>query len=140
MKIVLKSAFLVIFMFIGSVVHADKHASVQGGHDHEMAMHHMHIMINHAVEMAAEGSNLIMIGQMSMAKGVDKLSIEHGKAMIKHAKSLLTDITEGDSMMSLHKEGLTPEASSAMAYTHNLAKSASVYIDLLSSMSATPSH
>ena len=46
-------------------------------------MHHMHFMINHSVEMAAEGSNLVMIGEMDMAKGVDALSISHGRTMIK---------------------------------------------------------
>ncbi len=32
-----------------------------------MPMHHMHIMINHALQMAVDGANLIMLGQMGMA-------------------------------------------------------------------------
>jgi hypothetical protein len=43
------------------------------------------------------GSNLVMIGKMDMAKGVDALSISHRRTMIKDAKSLLETIMEGDS-------------------------------------------
>ncbi|MDN5870657.1 MAG: hypothetical protein L0H73_08075 [Nitrococcus sp.] len=107
--------------------------------DHGMTMHHMHMMINHAVEMAAAGSNLIMLGQMGMAEGVDKLSINHGKMMISNAQSLMQTIMERNPMKSLHKEGVTPKSSEEMAYTHDLYRSASSYIDTLSRMFHTSS-
>lgn len=110
------------------------------GSNHDMTMHHMHVMINHAVEMAAEGSNLIMLGQMGMAGGIDELSISHGHSMIKHAQSLIVEVVEGKPMESLHKEGVTGEASAEMVYTHELANSASSYIELLSRMSQVPGH
>lgn len=50
----------------------------QGHADTAMTMHHMHMMINHAVEMAAEGSSMLMLGQMDMAKGIDEISVKHG--------------------------------------------------------------
>lgn len=103
--------------------------------DQDMTMHHMHMMVNHAVEMAAAGSDLIMLGQMGMTEDVDKSSINHGEMMIKNAQSLMEKIMEGNVMKSLHKEGATPKASEKMAYTHNLFKSASSYIDTLSHMS-----
>lgn len=125
---------LVLFSW-GGVVNAEDSAT-----DPAMTMHHMHIMINHAVEMASEGSNLIMIGQMGMAKGIDESSIHHGKMMIDNAKSLLKEVMEGDAMMSLHKQGSTTTTSSDMAFTHDLAKSASAYIEMLSEMSASSMH
>lgn len=41
-----------------------------GHSDADMTMHHMHVMIYHAMEMAAEGSNLVMLGLMNMTKGI----------------------------------------------------------------------
>jgi hypothetical protein len=89
---------------------------------HGMAMHHQHIMLNHALKMALEGSNIIMLGQMGMAKGIDAVSIEHGKHMMKNAESLFNDIMSGEPMMEMHGKGTTPEKDSAMAYTHKLAE------------------
>lgn len=102
--------------------------------DQSMTMHHMHMLINHAIQMAATGSNLIMLGQMGMAEGVDKLSIHHGRMMIKHAESLMQKIMEGRPMESMHKKGVTPKASEQMAYTHELFKLASSYIHTLTQM------
>ncbi|WP_040662395.1 hypothetical protein [Nitrococcus mobilis] len=116
-------------------------ASAYAAEDHsgqDMTMHHMHMMINHAVEMAAEGSNLIMLGQMGMTGEVDKLSISHGEMMIKNAQSLMEKVVKGKPMQSLHKEGATPKTSEEMADTHDLAKSAKSYIDMLSRMSQAP--
>jgi hypothetical protein len=130
MKRTVEITIIALVLCIGTPAHSEDKESA----DVSMALHHMHIMINHAVEMAAEGSNLVMIGEMDMAKGVDALSISHGRQMIKHAKSLLEEIMKGDAMGRLHKEGKTPETSKEMAYTHNLAKAAMSYIDLLSRM------
>jgi len=39
--------------------------SAEGAMDSEtMTMHHMHLMINHALSMAAQGSNMAILGQM----------------------------------------------------------------------------
>ena len=103
-------------------------------------MHHMHIMVNHAVEMAAEGSNLIMIGQMGMAGSIDEVSINHGKMMINHAKSLLKEVVSGETMQSLHEHGASPDASDEMKYLHQLAHSAEDYIEMLGKMSEASGH
>ena len=61
--------------------------------DHtDMSLHHMHVMINHAIEMAAEGSSLVMLGKMDMASDIDNLTIQHGKKMISSAKKLIQEI------------------------------------------------
>lgn len=116
-------------------VHADSHMA-----DYEMSMHHMHMMINHALEMATEGSNMVMLAQMKMADGVDEISLAHGQMMIQHAKELLKDVMEGEAMRALHKKGHSPEAGALMVYTHHLGDSAANHIKLLEKMSSSPAH
>jgi hypothetical protein len=99
-----------------------------------MAMHHMHMMINHALQMAADGTNLIMLGQMRMAGDVDKLSVEHGKAMLNDGKSMVTDMMGSKEMMDMHAKGVTPEKSPMMAMSHQHAEAVMKVIDLLSKM------
>jgi hypothetical protein len=97
-----------------------------------MQMHHLHLMINHSVEMAAEGANLMMLGQMGMAKDADQKTIAHGKAMIGQAKQMLDQALSGDAMKKLHEGdvGKSPQ----MAYTHKLGESAKAYINELQAM------
>lgn len=98
-----------------------------------MTMHHMHILINHAVDMAAEGSNLVMLGHMGMAKGVDKESVEHGKMMIADAGKLLAEVMEGKEMKEMHEKGVRMD-NAMMAETHKIGAAAKKVIDLLSDM------
>lgn len=136
MKRTIEITIIALALCLSTAAYSEDKASANAS----MTLHHMHIMINHAVEMAAEGSNLIMIGEMDMAKGVDALSISHGRQMLKHAKSPLEEVMKGDAMARLHKEGKTPEASKEMAYTHNLAKAAMTYIDMLARMPQEVGH
>ncbi|KPJ97341.1 MAG: hypothetical protein AMJ60_11690 [Desulfobacterales bacterium SG8_35] len=87
-----------------------------------MVNHHQHIMLNHALQMALEGSNSFMLGQMGMAKGVDEVSVEHGRMMLKNARILYSDIMSGGKMMEMHKAGTTPESDETMKYSHQLAE------------------
>jgi hypothetical protein len=98
-----------------------------------MAMHHMHILINHAVNMAAEGSNLVMLGEMGMAKGIDKGSVEHGKMMMSDSDKLLTEVMKGNAMKEMHEKGVKM-GNTMMAYTHKLGAAAKKVMDLLSDM------
>lgn len=104
----------------------------------DMTLHHMHVMINHAMEMAAQGSNLIMLGKMNMAKDVDQISIDHGEQMIGHAKHLVEEMMSGKAMGKLHASGAgeLPE----MAHTHQLGEAAMNYIELLEGMSSGKSY
>ncbi|VVM06907.1 hypothetical protein MAMC_01331 [Methylacidimicrobium cyclopophantes] len=120
----------IAFLGIGSGVrplYAQEHH--QGS---SMEYHHMHDVINHAVEMAAEGSNLVMLGEMNMAPGIDELAVEHGKSAIREAKALVKKVMESKTMTQLHEKGAGQ--SSEMAYTHKLAAAANAYIDLLAEM------
>lgn len=106
----------------------------QEHHGGSMQLHHMHLVINHAVEMAAEGSSLAMLGEMNMAPGVDEQAVEHGKGMIREAKSLVKGVLQSKTMTELHEKG--EGQSKEMAYTHKLAEAATAYIDQLAEMHA----
>jgi hypothetical protein len=108
--------------------------SSASGAGHGMSMHHQHIMLNHALGMALEGSNLLMLGQMGMVKGVDEVSIEHGKMMMKNAESLFNEVMSGGSMMKMHDMGKTPGDDTAMASTHKLAEAQMKVMNLLKKM------
>ncbi|WP_020493891.1 hypothetical protein [Verrucomicrobium sp. 3C] len=103
-------------------------------HQGSMQLHHMHLVINHAVQMAAEGSNLVMLGEMNMAPGVDEQAVEHGKGMIREGKALVKSVLQSKTMTELHQKGAGE--SSEMTYTHKLAEAATAYIDQLAEMHA----
>jgi len=98
-----------------------------------MTMHHMHIMINHALEMAAQGANLVMLGQMGMAGDIDKYSVDHGNMMIGHARGILKEVMEGKAMTDMHQRGIKG-GNAMMADTHKIGDAAKKVIDLLGSM------
>jgi hypothetical protein len=104
--------------------------------DDMMAMHHMHIMINHALEMAAQGSNMVMLGQMGMSKDVDKYSIEHGKMMLSDARAVLTEVMTGKAMTGMHEKGVVTGGNPMMADTHKIGDAAKNVVDLLDKMAA----
>jgi hypothetical protein len=104
----------------------------------QMTLHHMHVMINHAVEMAAEGSNLIMLGNMQMATDIDNVSVQHGQMMIANAKKLVEKMLGGEAMKKLHASGAGK--SSEMKHTHQMAEAALSYIKLLETMPSKSMH
>jgi hypothetical protein len=99
-----------------------------------MVMHHQHIMINHALGMAAEGSNLVMLGQMDMVGKTDNISLKHGNMMISTAKKLVNEVMNSETMENLHGKGMNPEDNPMMMYTHKLAEASLKIIALLSNM------
>jgi len=103
-----------------------------------MAMHHMHIIMNHALEMAAQGSNMVMLGQMGMAGEIDKYSMDHGKMMLSQAKSMISDVMGGKAMMDMHQKGVTG-GNAMMADTHKLGDAEKKVVELLDTMAAAAS-
>jgi len=98
---------------------------------HSMVTHHQHQMLNHALGMALQGSNLIMLGQMEMVPGLDNITVDHGKMMLKDARSMWNETMSGDTMMKMHGSGTTPADDPAMKYTHQLAEAQLKVIDML---------
>ena len=100
-----------------------------------MTMHHMHIMMNHALEMAAQGSNMVMLGQMGMAEDIDKYSMNHGKMMLSDAKSMINEVKGGKAMTDMHQKGVTG-GNAMMAETHKIGDAAKKVVDLLDKMAS----
>jgi hypothetical protein len=100
----------------------------------DMTIHHQHILLNHALQMALAGANSYMLGEMGMAKGVDAVAVEHGRMMLKNARTLFNDVMSGGEMVKMHMEGMTPEKNEMMQYTHKLAEAQLQVITLLDEM------
>lgn len=126
---------VVFCLAAGNAYTADK----TGHADHGMVMHHMHMMLNHAVELATKGSNLVMVGEMGMAGEIDTISIEEGKALIADAKVMVNKVMKSDTMKNMHLDGVTG-TNDAMAHTHHMGDAAMKYIELLEGMSASMKH
>jgi hypothetical protein len=96
------------------------------------AMQYFNILINQALEMALEGSHLIMPGQTGMSESVDKESIERGRVMLSDARTLIIEIMGSRGMAEMHsrESGETP----AMGLTHRLAMETLEVLDLLDGM------
>lgn len=101
---------------------------------HSMTMHHIHIMLNHALEMAANGSNLVMTGKMGMAGEIDDISISHGEAMIANSKGIIEKVMKGKMMENMHMNGING-TNDMMQHTHDIAEAALNYIKLVEGMS-----
>ncbi len=102
----------------------------------KMTLHHthmhMHMALNHALVMAADGSDLIMLGEMGMAPKIDTASVEHGKAMLADARQLWDEVMKGKAM----QEMMGAEPSEEMTQTHELAEAGKKVVDLLEKMHA----
>jgi len=101
---------------------------------HEMTSHHQHMMLNHALGMVVEGTNLVMLAEMGMSTEVDTMSVEHGNMMIKNGTTLYNEIMTGKEMLGMHHEGKDPMKDPDMAYTHKLAEKELIVMDLLGKM------
>ena len=104
-----------------------------------MTLERMNMILNHALEMASEGANLIMLARMDMAGEVDRFSLEHGERMISHARGLFREVMDGEAMKRMRDLGVTPESSPMMKLTRNLAEAISKIIELLARMPPPPS-
>lgn len=108
--------------------------SAEGAMDSEtMTMRHMHLTINHALSMAAQGSNMAIFGQMSMSMPVDKFSIGEGQMMMTEARWLLKENFEGEAIKEMHKKDVKMN-NAMMTETHKLGDAAAKVIDLLEKM------
>lgn len=98
---------------------------------HDMTSHHQHQMLNHSLGMALQGSNLVMLGQMNMDPGLDAMTIDHGRMMLKDARAMWNETMSDDSMMKMHSSGMSPADDPGMKYTHQLAEAQLKVIDML---------
>lgn len=105
-----------------------------GEGEHSMAMHHMHVLINHGLGMALEGANLAMLGNMKMAASLDPPAVEHGKMMIANGKALISQVMDSGAMKDMHGKGMDPGKDPMMKHTHGLTEVAFKIIGQLEKM------
>ena len=108
---------------------------MSGSVESRIKMHHIHLMINHAMDTAAEGAGLVLLGNMKLAGSLDKYTVDNGRMMLRDAKATLVDVSGSETMMGMHKAGMGPEENPMMAQTHELLESALKIIDVLEKMS-----
>ena len=75
-----------------------------------------------------------IMGEMGMAKGIDKISVDHGRMMLKNARGLFNEVMSGKDMMDMHMGGKTPESDEVMQNTHRLAEAELRVLMLLDDM------
>jgi len=103
--------------------------------DKAMTLHHIHLALNHALAMATDGSEQMMLGQMGMSPKVDPASIEHGRKMIGDARAIVNRAMQSQS----YKDVMADEQLKRAAKTQELADASLKVIDLLDKMpGATP--
>jgi len=129
-KISLLVFALSILLMLGTKSRADE--GMKHGGDAGMKMHHLHMMMNHGLKMATEGSNLVMLSDMKMAPGVDEITHKHGHDMIAKGKETILNSLNGPEMMSMMKG--EHAKSGAMQYTHELGNDMLKYVDMLEKM------
>jgi hypothetical protein len=81
--------------------------------------------------MSLQGANLAMLGQMNIASGIDELTVDHGKMMMNNARNLWSEALTGETMMSMHHAGKSPQDDPSMKYTHELAEAQVAVMDLM---------
>jgi hypothetical protein len=134
MKILIRALFLGLIFIMAVFLSADRSLAMDMEPGHDMSSHHQHLMLNHALGMTLEGYNLVMLGNMDMAMGIDKSAVEHGNMMVKNGKAMFTETMSGKAMLGMHHEGKDPMKDPAMAYTHKLGEKQLKVIDLLGKM------
>jgi hypothetical protein len=134
MKVLIRMLFLGLVFTMAVFLSADRSYAMEMEAGHDMSSHHQHLMLNHALGMTLEGYNLVMLGNMDMAMGIDESAVDHGNMMVKNGKSIWTETMSGKKMMGMHHEGKDPMKDPAMAYTHKLGEKQLKVIDLLGKM------
>jgi hypothetical protein len=128
-RLVLGVTLAMLMFFVGNTA-----MSMEMEAGHEMTSHHQHMMLNHALGMVLEGSNLVMMSEMGMSSEIDAMSAEHGNMMISNGTTMYNEIMSGKEMLGMHHEGKDPMKDPAMAYTHKLAEKELIVMDLLGKM------
>jgi len=98
----------------------------------DMAMHHMHIVMNHGMAMVAEGTNMVMTAQMSMNSETDAVDFRYGEKLIDNGKSSIQKMLSSQTMKKLHLS--EHEHDALMLYTHKLGDAMQTVIQLSEAM------
>lgn len=83
-------------------------------------LHVLHLEASHALIMAAQGSNMVMIGQSGMNNDLTRFSIEQGRKMMSEARTILIDLLTGKTVKDLEKRKLSPADLAMFNHTKEL--------------------
>lgn len=105
-----------------------------------MTLHHIHLALNHALVMAANGANLVMLGQMGMAPKLDPASIDHGHKMLADAQAILGKVEASDSYKKIVEAELQGKGKpdERPGRTAELAAADKAVVDMLQKMPGAP--
>jgi len=100
-----------------------------------MAMHHLHIVMNHGMAMATEGVSMVITAQASVGSEIDSVALRHGEQMVNKGKSSIQNILKSQTMRKLHLS--EHEGDALMLYTHKLGVAMQAFIQLSRAMVKT---
>ena len=107
---------------------------MSGTIESKIKLHQTHLMINHALDMAAEGANLVMLGNLKLAEQLDKYTVERGRMLLKDARSTLTGVSDGKAMKDMKQADKGSMGDTMMTRTSELIETALTIIDALERM------
>ena len=108
---------------------------MSGTIENKIKLHQTHLMINHALDMAAEGANLVMLGNLKLAEVLDKYTVERGRMMLKDARVTLAGVSGSDTMKDMKNTDMGSMGDAMMTKTGELIETALKIIDALERMS-----
>lgn len=108
--------------------------AMDSGDAQNLGLHDMHLLLDHAIGMASEGANFVMLGNIDMSGSVGQFAAEHGRMMLEASRQITSNVLEGEAMQSAHQAGFTPETSDLMRITHELGKQVQSLIVVLGDM------
>ena len=108
---------------------------MSGTIESKIKLNQLHLMINHALDMATEGANLVMLGDLKLAEVLDKYSVERGRMMLRDARTTLAGVSDSEAMKDMKMVGTGSMDDTMMTRTNELIEIALKIIDALESMS-----
>ena len=117
-----------ILQYIELVQGMEMSGTIEG----KIQLHQLHLRINNALDMAAEGANLVMLGNLKLAEVLDKYSVERGSMLLKDARAILAGVPDSQAMKEARK-GSGDDAT--MKRTGELIQTALKIVDALEKMS-----
>jgi hypothetical protein len=108
---------------------------MSGTIESKIKLHQTHRMINHALDMAAEGANLVMLGNLKLAEVLDKYTVEQGRMMLRDARMTLAGVSDSETMKDMKQADKGSMDDTMMTRTNELSETALKIIDALERMS-----
>lgn len=96
---------ILLILILGAVLYVP---AVNAENARQSSLHDMHMMMrfmDHALCVALEGADMIMLGQMKQSEKLDRDAVVHGTIMVKDGKAMIKEMLEGRAMRELYQEG-----------------------------------